>query len=137
MSSRSNLAHNPILSMQRATYEKKQRYRKDLADGMSAIAAHREHAHIQPLHDRVCVILDEFKERSVIITPDICKEKPRFGVVESAGPGRWIDDCFYPTQVKPGQRVLLSPGVNVDYDDIVRREGRVVVQEADILGVVS
>lgn len=96
----------------------------------------RQHS-IQPLHDRVVVILDEFKERSTIITPDIAKEKPRMGVVEAAGPGRWIDDSFYHTQVKPGQRVLLSPGVNVDYDDIVRREGRVVVQEADIMGVLS
>lgn len=97
---------------------------------------------IRPLHDRVAVILDEFKEESKhIITPDVAKEKPYYGTVEATGPGRWREDdsgrYFQPMMVKAGDRVLISPAVNLGYSDIMEQQGRVIIQEADILGVLS
>lgn len=97
---------------------------------------------IRPLHDRVAVILDEFKEESKhIITPDIAKEKPYYGTVEAVGPGKWREDdsgrYFQPMMVKAGDRVLISPAVNLGYSDILEKQGRVIIQEADILGVLA
>lgn len=93
-------------------------------------------ANVIPLHDRVRVKLNpEEQQIGRIVLADVSKQKPRTGIVEAAGPGRWIDDCFFATQVKKGQRVLISPAVNLDYDDILAKDGRVIIQEADIMGV--
>lgn len=89
---------------------------------------------IKPLHDRVLVKLDLPKE-GLIVIPDAYREEERTGEVLAVGPGRWIDGQFYRTALRPGQRVLISPAVNVNYDDIIRRNGELMVQEADIMGV--
>lgn len=99
-------------------------------------------APIRPLHDRVAVILDEFKERSkFIVTPEVAREDPYYGTVEATGPGKWREDesgrYFQPMMVKPGDRVLISPAVNLGYSDILKMQGRVIIQEADILGVLG
>lgn len=94
---------------------------------------------VQPLHDRVLLKLDLPKQSGLIVVPDAYREEERTGVVLAVGPGKLREDesgrYLTPTQVKPGDRVLVSPGVNINYDDIIRRNGELLVQEADIMGV--
>lgn len=90
---------------------------------------------IQPLNDRVLIRLKDYKQESAIIVPDAYREDSRIGEVLAVGPGRWRDDCFCRTSLRPGQMVLISPAVNLNYDDIIKREGEVMVQEDDVMGV--
>jgi chaperonin GroES len=90
----------------------------------------------RPLQDRVLVKRIPEPE-GLIIVPDVAKQKPLVAEVLAVGPGRQIDDCFHPTQVKKGQIVLLSPSVNGNWPDIIEGSGMVVIQEADILGVLE
>jgi chaperonin GroES len=92
----------------------------------------------KPLHDRVLVKRIEEEEKcGAIFIPDSAKTPALKARVLAVGPGRYIDDCFYPTQVKEGQTVLLSPSVNRNWPDIVEGSGMLMIQEADILGVIE
>lgn len=89
----------------------------------------------KPLHDRVLVRREKETEQvGSIIIPEQARTKCLKGEVLGVGPGRWVDGSFYPTQVKKGQTVLLSPSVNRNWPDIIEGSGIVMVQEADILG---
>lgn len=94
---------------------------------------------IQPLQDRVLIKLDGFQQSGTIIVPDAYKEDSRYGTVLAVGPGKHREDergkFFEPTQVKQGDKVLVSPAINLKYDDIVKRNGEVMVQENDIIGI--
>lgn len=92
----------------------------------------------KPLHDRVLVRrIAEDDSHKLIIAPDIAKVKPLEAEVLAVGPGRCIDDCFYSTQVQPGQKVLLSPNINRNWPDVVEGSGVLMIQENDILGILS
>jgi co-chaperonin GroES (HSP10) len=94
---------------------------------------------IQPLQDRVLIKLDGYVQTGTIIIPEKYKEDERTGTVLAVGPGKHREDergkFFEPTQVKQGDRVMVSPAVNIHYDDIIKKNGEVMVQEADILGI--
>jgi chaperonin GroES len=81
--------------------------------------------------------LEKTEQLGSIVIPETSREKCLKGEVLKVGPGRWIDDAFHPTQVKEGQRVLLSPSINRNWPDIVEGSGIVMIQEADILGVLN
>lgn len=92
----------------------------------------------RPLHDRVLVRREpETEQVGSIIIPETSRERCLKGDVLAVGPGRWIDGSFYPTQVKAGQRVLLSPSCNRNWPDLIENSGIIMVQEADILGVIE
>lgn len=104
-----------------------------------AAKANKGKMKIQMLHDRVMVRRHEEKAvtSGLIIIPETAREKSLIAEVVAVGPGRKIDDQFYPTSVKPGDRVLLSPSINRTWPDIVDTDGCTVIQEADILALVE
>jgi chaperonin GroES len=92
----------------------------------------------RPLHDRVLVRrIPEDESKKLIIAPEIARAKPLKAEVLAVGPGRYVDDQFFPTQVQAGSMVLLSPSVNREWPDIIEGSGITMIQEADILGVLE
>ena len=92
----------------------------------------------RPLQDRVLVRREpEVEQVGSIIIPDMAKEKCLRGEVLAVGPGKIIDGELHATQVKAGQTVLLSPSINRNWPDIIEGSGIVMIQEADILGVID
>jgi chaperonin GroES len=92
----------------------------------------------RPLHDRVLVRREaEVGQVGSIMIPETAREKCLKGEVLAVGPGKMIDGCFHGTQVKPGDKVLLSPSINRNWPDIIEGSGVVMIQEADILGVLG
>src|SRR5579859_4741783 len=88
----------------------------------------------RPLQDRVLVRREpETEQIGSIIIPENAREKCLKGEVLAVGPGKLIDGEFHATQVKKGDKVLLSPSVNRNWPDIIQDSGIVMIQEADIL----
>lgn len=92
----------------------------------------------KPLHDRVLVkrIDEDEKTAGGIIIPDTAKEKPSQGEVLAVGTGaRTEDGKVIPMDVKEGDRILFGKwaGTEVKLDG----EDRIIMKEADILGVLS
>jgi chaperonin GroES len=95
-------------------------------------------ARFRPLHDRVLVRRVEAEERtpSGIIIPDTVKEKPAEAEVLAVGPGAWTEDGkLRPLEVKPGDRVLFGKWAGTEV--IVEGEDRLILKEADILGIIE
>jgi chaperonin GroES len=91
---------------------------------------------LKPLADRVIVKPSQAEERTKggIIVPDTAKEKPVWGEVVAAGPGRVADDGkTVPMQVKIGDKVLYGKysgtEVTVDGDDLL------IMRESDIFAI--
>lgn len=91
---------------------------------------------LKPLADRVIVKPSQAEERTKggIIVPDTAKEKPVWGEVVAAGPGRVADDGkTVPMQVKVGEKVLYGKysgtEVTVDGDDLL------IMRESDIFAI--
>ena len=91
---------------------------------------------LKPLADRVIVKPSQAEERTKggIIVPDTAKEKPVWGEVVAAGPGRVADDGkTVPMQVKVGDKVLYGKysgtEVTVDGDDLL------IMRESDIFAI--
>lgn len=101
----------------------------------------------RPLHDRVLVqrIPEPEPEAGAIIAPEIARKKPLQALVLAVGPGRqredeWGGSYFQPTQVKAGQRVLISPGVDAGkWSDLAEdaMNGMLMIQEADVMGILD
>lgn len=92
----------------------------------------------RPLHDRVLVRRIEAEEKTPggIIIPDTAKEKPVEGEVMAVGPGaRDETGRVVPLDVKPGDRVLFGKWAGTDV--IIGGEERLILKEADILGVIE
>jgi len=92
----------------------------------------------RPLHDRVLVRRIEVEEKTPggIIIPDTAKEKPVEGEVLAVGPGaRDETGKVVPLDVKVGDRVLFGKWAGTDV--IIAGEERLILKEADILGVVE
>jgi len=93
-------------------------------------------ATLKPLADRVVVRPSKAEEKTKggIIVPDTAKEKPVWGEVIAAGPGRVADDGKkIPMEVKVGDRVLYGKysgtEVTVDGEDLL------IMRESDIFAI--
>jgi chaperonin GroES len=92
----------------------------------------------KPLQDRVLVRRDpDVEQIGSIVVPDSAKTPCLKGTVLDVGPGRVIDGELHATQVKKGQRVLLSPSVTRNWPDIIQHSGIIMVQENDLLGILE
>jgi chaperonin GroES len=93
-------------------------------------------ATLKPLADRVVVRPSKAEEKTKggIIVPDTAKEKPVWGEVIAAGPGRVSDDGKQiPMEVKVGDRVLYGKysGTEVTIDG----EELLIMRESDIFAI--
>ena len=93
-------------------------------------------ATLKPLADRVVVRPSKAEEKTKggIIVPDKAKEKPVWGEVIAAGPGRVSDDGKQiPMEVKVGDRVLYGKysGTEVTIDG----EELLIMRESDIFAI--
>lgn len=91
---------------------------------------------LKPLADRVVVrpSKPEEKTKGGIIVPDTAKEKPVWGEVIAAGPGRTSDDGKHiPMEIKTGDRVLYGKysGTEVTVDG----EELLIMRESDIFAI--
>jgi chaperonin GroES len=92
----------------------------------------------RPLHDRLLVKRIEAEEKTAggIIIPDTAKEKPVEGEVLAVGSGaRDETGKIQPLDVKVGDRVLFGKWAGTDV--IIDSEDRLIMKEADILGVIE
>ena len=90
------------------------------------------------MHDRVLVRRVEADERTPggIIIPDTAKEKPIEGEVLAVGPGgRDEAGRVQPLDVKAGDRVLFGKWSGTEV--VIGGEDRLIMKEADILGVIE
>jgi chaperonin GroES len=90
------------------------------------------------LHDRLLVRRIEAEEKTPggIIIPDTAKEKPVEGEVLAVGAGtRDQNGRIVPLDVKVGDRVLFGKWAGTDV--IIDGEDRLILKEADILGVIE
>jgi len=100
----------------------------------------------RPLHDWVVIKRSKAAEMSSggIIIPDTAKDKPAEGTVEAVGPGRYKqekgkkekkDKKFFPTVLKPGQKVMfidyMAKDVELDGMEIT------LIREDDVLGTME
>ena len=95
-------------------------------------------AGFRPLHDRVLVKRVEAEEKTPggIIIPDTAKEKPVEGEVLAVGPGaRDETGTVRPLDVKVGDHVLFGKWAGTEV--IIDGQDRLILKEADILGVVE
>jgi len=93
---------------------------------------------IRPLHDRVLVKRLEENTRTAggIIIPDTAKEKPSEGIIEAVGDGfRSEDGKIIPLNVKVGDKILFGKWSGTEVK--LGGEERLIMKEADILGVVE
>ena len=93
-------------------------------------------ASLKPLADRVVVRPSKAEEKTKggIIVPDTAKEKPVWGEVIAAGPGRISDDGKQiPMEVKVGDRVLYGKysGTEVTIDG----EELLIMRESDLFAI--
>ncbi len=91
---------------------------------------------LKPLADRVIVkpAVAEEKTKGGIIVPDTAKEKPVWGDVIAAGPGRVSEEGKHvPMEVKKGDRVLYGKysGTEVTIDG----EEYLIMRESDIFAI--
>jgi chaperonin GroES len=93
-------------------------------------------ASLKPLADRVVIKPSpaEEKTKGGIIVPDTAKEKPVWGEVVAAGPGRTTDDGKHiPMEVKVGDKVLYGKysGTEITIDG----EEMLIMRESDIFAL--
>lgn len=91
---------------------------------------------LKPLADRVVVKPSKAEEKTKggIIVPDTAKEKPVWGEVIAAGPGRTTEEGKHiPMEVKVGDRVLYGKysGTEVTIDG----EELLIMRESDIFAL--
>ena len=91
---------------------------------------------LKPLADRVVVRPSKAEEKTKggIIVPDTAKEKPVWGEVIAAGPGRTSEDGKHiPMEVKTGDQVLYGKysGTEVTIDG----EELLIMRESDIFAI--
>lgn len=91
---------------------------------------------IHPLADRIVVkpAVAEEKTKGGLFVPDTAKEKPVWGEVIAAGPGRTTDEGKkIPMEVKVGDKVLYGKysGTEVTVDG----EELLIMRESDVFAV--
>lgn len=97
---------------------------------------------IQPRNDYILIERIDSPPKSLIIVPDIAKEKGIIGIVRAVGPGKWIEGINggyvrRTPEVKTGDMVLFNSrwndlGSNHETVDYQFNERLHLVQEADI-----
>jgi len=96
---------------------------------------------IQPLGNRVLVRRSKAPTtKGGILLPDSAQEKPKEGIVESAGPGKTDENGnFEPTTVKAGNKVLFSSyaGTEIKSETTGNEEEFLILSEDDILGILN
>ena len=100
---------------------------------------------IKPLHDWVVIRPVESEERTAggIFIPEAAKEKPQWGIVESAGTGRYETEekdvkakkKFVSTELKAGDNVLFERYMAKEFT--VDHEKVVMVRESAVLGTLE
>lgn len=93
---------------------------------------------LKPLHDNIIVQPDAAPEQTsggIILNPDTA-ERPNFGVIVAAGPGRTLaNGMFQPIELRIGDRIMFGKfdGKAVPFD------GKVYLQlaESDVMAVVG
>lgn len=93
---------------------------------------------VKPLYDRV--LIKRLEEVSTtmggIIIPDSAKEKPSEGIIEAVGNGaRAENGSIIPMSVKIGDKVLFAKWAGTELK--INGEERLILKEADILGIVE
>ena len=92
---------------------------------------------LKPLQDRIVIKMLESEEttKSGIILSASSKEKPQIAEVLEVGPGLKQDGKLVPTEVKKGDKVVVSKysGTEIKYEG----EELIIVRESDILAVVE
>jgi chaperonin GroES len=91
---------------------------------------------LQPLADRIVVkpAVAEEKTKGGIILPDTAKEKPVWGEVIAAGPGKLTEEGKkVPMEVKVGDKVLYGKysGTEVTVDN----EEVLIMRESDVFAI--
>lgn len=94
---------------------------------------------IKPLGDRVLVKRSKAKtSKGGILLPDSAQEKPKEGEVIAVGPGKLNDDGkVEPLTLKPGQLVLFGAYAGTEIKNNDGEEEYLIIEEKDILGVLS
>jgi chaperonin GroES len=91
---------------------------------------------LKPLADRVVVKPSQAEEmtKGGIIVPDTAKEKPVWGEVIAAGPGRVSDDGkTIPMEVKVGNKVLYGKYSGTEVT--IEGEELLLMRESDIFAI--
>ncbi len=91
---------------------------------------------LKPLADRVVVKPSQAEEitKGGIIVPDTAKEKPVWGEIIAAGPGRTSDDGkIIPLEVKVGDRVLYGKYSGTEVT--IEGEELLLMRESDIFAI--
>jgi chaperonin GroES len=91
-----------------------------------------------PLRDRVLVKRVEVEEKTPggILIPDTAKEKPAEGDILAVGPGaRDVNGVIHPMEVKIGDRIVFGKWAGTEL--LIEGEDRLILSEADILGVLE
>jgi chaperonin GroES len=93
---------------------------------------------IRPLRDRIIVerIDEEETSKGGIIIPDTAKEKSQEGKVVAVGKGKVLEHGkIQKLDVKKGDRVLFSKYAGTEIT--LEGEGRLILREDDVLGIVQ
>jgi len=92
---------------------------------------------LKPTGDHVLVRLDKMEETfgdSVLVRPDVAKDKPKWGEVVAAGPGRYTKkNVLVPMSLLVGDRVCVE--WRTGHDLTIGGRDHVMVREPDILAV--
>ncbi|MBI5102591.1 MAG: co-chaperone GroES [Nitrospirae bacterium] len=101
---------------------------------------------IRPLNDWVLIKLVDAEERTAggLYIPEVAKQKPQWGLVEAAGPGRTEtkkgkdkkeEKKFVPTEVRAGQKVLFEKYMSSEFE--VDGQKVLMVREQNVLGIIE
>lgn len=94
---------------------------------------------IRPLGNRVLIKRSKPQAtKGGILLPDSAQEKPKEGIVVEVGPGSCNENGHKePMQLKVGDRVLFSSYSGTEVKDIAGEEDYLIIEEKDILGILS
>lgn len=94
---------------------------------------------IKPLGKRV--LIQRAKAQTTkggILLPDTAQEKPKEGIVVAVGPGALDDEGNrQPLNVKTGDRILFSSYAGTEVKNPDSEDEFLILQEEDILGIVT
>jgi len=94
---------------------------------------------IRPLGNRVLIKRSKPQAtKGGILLPESAQEKPKEGIVVQIGPGS-VDENGHKEQMnlKIGDRVLFSSYAGTEVKDLGGEEDYLIVEEKDVLGILS
>jgi chaperonin GroES len=93
---------------------------------------------VRPLHDRLLVRRIDVEERGPggIIIPDTAKEKPQFGEVVAAGPGKRLNSgATVPLEVRVGDRIVFGKFAGTDV--VLDAEDYLILREDEVFAILE